>query len=165
MKTYSTFVVLLTISATALTVASPANANRDEPVPLYGTYDMFLDRSKQTFNDHLVTTDRPHTQTENFTTHCDASGCIASSINKRPPPKLFQYDWVNGHWESVPGQQRQTFFCNDGSKVDSIKVDVIKANGDGSFSGERTITVSGKGCPGDGPGKYWLPFTLTPSGN
>lgn len=123
---------------------------------------MYLDRSKQTFNGHLVTTDRPATQTENFITHCDSSGCMAHSINKRPPPALFDFRWVNGQWESVVGQQRQYFFCNDGSKVNSIKLDIIKPNGDGSFSGERWIKISGSGCPGDGPGKYWLPFTLTP---
>lgn len=153
----------LAIAMTGLAVATSASANREEPVPLYGKYNMYLDRSKQTFNGRPVTTDRPYTQTENFTTQCDAKGCVAHSVNMRPPPALFDYHWINGQWESVPGQQRQFLLCNDGSKVDSIKLDAIKPNGDGSFSGERTITVSGSGCPGDGPGKYRLPFTLTPA--
>lgn len=163
MKTPSSFYIPFVISAIISVAPSFASAaNRLEPAPLYGTYNMYLDRSKQTFNGHPVTTNRPVTQTENFTTHCDASGCVAQALNKRPPPAFFDYHWVNGQWESVAGQQRQYLLCNDGSKVDSIKFDTIKPNGDGSFSGERVITVGGSGCPGEGPGKYWLPFTLTP---
>jgi hypothetical protein len=163
MKIVSAFFMSLAIGAALFAVASTASASRPEPVPLYGTYSMYLDREKQTFNGHQDVTNRPVKQTESFTTDCDASGCVARSINKRPPPASFEYHWANGHWESVAGQQRQYLFCNDGSKVDSIKLDVIKSNGDGSFSGERTITVSGTGCLGEGPGKYWLPFTLTPA--
>jgi hypothetical protein len=153
------------IPVAILAITSSVNANSilPAPVPLYGTYNMELDRSKQTFNGHHVTTDRPLRQTENFTTHCDTAGCVAHSLNKRPPPASFDYLWTKGHWESVAGQQRQYLLCNDGSKVNSVKVDIIKPNGDGTFSGERTIIVKGAGCPGDGPGKYWLPFTLTPT--
>jgi hypothetical protein len=158
MKIFPAFFVPLAIGAVVLVVASSASANRPEPVPLYGAYNMYLDRSKQTFNGHVVATNRPLRQTENFTTHCDSSGCVAHSLNKRPPPASFDYHWVKGQWESVTGQQRQYLFCNDGSKVNSIKFDVIKPNADG----ERTITVNGSGCPNEGPGKYRLLFTLTP---
>jgi len=47
--------------------------------------------------------------------------------------------------------------------VDSFRSDFLKPNGDGSFSGERTFTVTGVGCPGEGPGTYWLPISLTPA--
>lgn len=153
--------VSLAIGVAVFSVALLAST-RPEPVPLYGTYNMYLDRSKQTFNGHPVATNRPLTQTENFTTICATSGCVAHSLNKRPPPTSFDYHWVNGRWESISAQH-QYIVCNDGSKVDSTKFDFIKPNGDGSFTGERTITVSGSGCPGEGPGTYWLPFTLTPT--
>ncbi len=160
MKISSGFLMLLAIGTIFPVIASAA---RSEPAPLYGTYNMYLDRSKQTFNGHSVKSNQPLKQTENFMTLCDSAGCVARSSNKRPPPAFFYYRWMNGQWESVVGQQRQSFFCNNGNKVASIKRDIIKSNGDGSFSGERTIIVSGAGCPGDGPGKYWLPFTLTPA--
>lgn len=34
---------------------------------------------------------------------------------------------------------------------------------DGSFFGERTLTVEGAGCPGEGPGVHWLPISVTPA--
>lgn len=162
MNISSRFCVPFSVGIVMLVVVSSARAEQLEPVPLYGNYNMYLDRSKQTFNGHPVATNRPLQQVESFTTYCDVSGCVAHSLNKRPPPAFFDYRWTKGHWESVPGQQRQFLLCNDGSKVDSVKFDVINPNGDGSFSGERTIVVNGSGCPGEGPGKYWLPFTLTP---
>lgn len=163
MKFHTAFCLKFVVSALFFTMSTAGFAERAEPVPLYGTYDMFLDRAKQTFNGHPVSTDRPVKQTEHFTTLCDESGCIAHSINKRPPPASFDYQWVNNHWESIVGQQKQFLVCNDGSKVDSIKVDKITPKGDGSFSGERVITVAAVGCPGDGPGKYALPFMLVPA--
>lgn len=53
--------------------------------------------------------------------------------------------------------------CDDGSAITTTKSDFLTPNGDGSFSGERVFTVIGPGCPGDGAGTYWLPFTLTPT--
>ncbi len=161
MNLFPRICISLAILLVIFVETSSISAQPLEPVPLYGAYHMYLDRSKQTFNGHTVATDRPLTQTENFTTYCDSSGCVARSPNKRPPPAFFDYHWVSGHWESVPGQQHQFLICNDGSKVNSVKFDVIKPNGQGSFLGERTILVDGAGCPGEGPGKYWLPFTLT----
>ena len=46
--------------------------------------------------------------------------------------------------------------------MDSFRSDFLKPNGDGSFSGERTFTVTGAGCPDEGPGTYWLQISLTP---
>lgn len=159
----SAFFVLLAVGATTVAVAASRGVSCARPVVLLsGAYTMTLDRAKQTFNGHLAANDRPLVQTENFTTTCSSVGCIARSVNKRPPPAWFFYHWANGQWESAADQQQQYFVCNDGSKVNSVKSDVIRPNGDGSFSGERTITVSGEGCPGDGAGKYWLPFTLKP---
>jgi hypothetical protein len=50
MKTSAAFCVSFAI----LAVASSADANRLEPVPLYGAYDMHLDRSKQTLSSQMV---------------------------------------------------------------------------------------------------------------
>ncbi|MDM2593006.1 hypothetical protein PP592_24730, partial [Mycobacteroides abscessus] len=55
------------------------------------------------------------------------------------------------------------FHCGAGGTVTAARSDFLIPNGDGSFSGERTFTVGAPGCPGDGPGTYWLPFTLTPT--
>lgn len=54
--------------ALALLVAVPqAHADRPEPVPLYGSYDTFLDHSRQTFNGRPDTSD-PSTQAALFRT-------------------------------------------------------------------------------------------------
>lgn len=152
------------IGIAILAIALPANAGRPEPVPLYGYYNTYLDHSKQTFNGRPDVS-KSSTQAASFTTTCVASGCIAhwlrtTELAENPnAPALFDYRWVNGRWES---KGEYPFHCNDGSIVTTNRLDFITSNGDGSFSGERTFTVSGSGCPGDGPGKYWLPFTLTP---
>ena len=44
-----TALVLAGLAATTLSVAPVAKADRAEPVPLYGSYDTFLDHSRQTF--------------------------------------------------------------------------------------------------------------------
>src|ERR1700729_2724932 len=58
----------------ALVLAPPAGA--DLPQPLNGAYDTFLDHSKQTFNGQPRPSE-PSIQPANFTTTCDASGCVA----------------------------------------------------------------------------------------
>lgn len=165
MTTVSLFYAIpLAIGVAILATALPANAGRPEPVPLYGSYDSYLDHSKQTFNGRPDAS-KPSTQAASFSTICVASGCVAhwlrlTELTENPnAPALFDYHWVNGRWES---KGEYPFHCNDGSKVTATRFDFIKSNGDGSFSGERTFTVGGSGCPGDGPGTYWLPFTLTP---
>lgn len=168
MNKTSVFCILsLTVSAACLAMMSSAKADRSEPVPLYGIYDTYLDHSKQTFNGQPDVS-KPSTQTASFTTNCDVSGCVAhwqlltKLTGNANAPTLFDYHWVNGRWES---SGEYPFHCNDGSKVTTIRSDFIKPNGDGSFSGERTFKVDAPGCPGQGPGTYWLPFTLTPTKN
>lgn len=162
--TKAAYAISFAIGAMVLAAALPACASRTAPIPLYGFYDTYLDHSKQTFNGRPDVSP-PSTQSASFTTVCVASGCIAhwlrlTELTENPnAPSLFDYRWVNGRWES---KGEYPFHCNDGSQVITTRFDVIKPNGDGSFSGERTFTVSGAGCPEQGPGKYWLPFTLTP---
>jgi hypothetical protein len=169
-------VIKLAASAAVLTIvpavapAPAAYADRPEPVPLYGSYDTFLDHSQQTFSGQLGSQPRasePSTQAAAFTTKCDAGGCTAhwllvNKLEENPnAPSLFEYRWVNDRWVS---SSEYPFHCDDGSKVTTTRSDFLVPNGDGSFHGERTFTVGAPGCPGDGPGTYWLPFALTPTG-
>ena len=149
----------------AIVAAPAAGADRPEPVPLFGSYDTFLDHSRQTFNGQPDFSD-PSVQAASFTTTCVASGCVAhwlrlTALTENPnAPALFDYQWVNDGWESAG---EYPFHCDDGSAITSTRSDSLTPNGDGSFAGERTFTVIGPGCPGDGAGTYWLPFTLTPT--
>ena len=68
-------VVPLAIAA-AILAAPAVNADRPEPVPLFGSYDTFLDHSRQTFNGQPNFSD-PSVQAASFTTTCVASGCVA----------------------------------------------------------------------------------------
>lgn len=153
------------LSATIFVVGlSTASATRPQPVPIYGLYNTYLDHSKQTFNGRPDVS-KPQTQPASFTTICVGSGCVAhwllvGKLTDNPnAPTLFDYHWVNDRWES---SGEYPFRCNDGTKITTTRSDFLKPNGDGSFSGERTFKVTGSGCPGDGPGTYWLPFSLTP---
>ena len=60
----------------AILAAPAASADRPEPVPLFGSYDTFLDHSRQTFNGQPNFSD-PSVQAASFTTTCVASGCVA----------------------------------------------------------------------------------------
>jgi len=149
-----------------LTVAAPvAHADRAEPPPIYGFYNTFLDHSKQTFNAQLQASD-PSVQGASFATSCTASGCVAhwlrlTELQENPnAPSLFDYRWNNDRWESSGDYP---FHCNGGGTVNSFRSDFFVPNPDGTFSGERTFAVGAPGCPGDGPGTYWLPMTLTPT--
>jgi hypothetical protein len=150
---------------TAVAAAPAASADRPQPVPLYGSYATFLDHSKQTFNGQPRASE-PSTQAASFTTTCDASGCIAhwllvTRLEDNPnAPSLLDYQWANDRWVS---SSDYPFHCDDGSTVPTTRSDFLVPNGDGSFHGERTFTVGAPGCRGDGPGMYWLPFTLTPT--
>jgi hypothetical protein len=157
--------VAVVLVAAAFTAAPMARADRAEPVPIYGSYDTYLDHSRQTFNGRPDVSD-PSTQAASFRTVCDASGCVAhwlrlTELEENPnAPALFDYIWSGDRWESSGDYP---FHCNDGSLVTAFRADFLKPNGDGSFTAERTFTVGAPGCPGDGPGTYWLPFTLTPT--
>jgi hypothetical protein len=150
---------------TAVVATPAARADRPEPVPLYGAYNTFLDHSKQTFNGQPRASE-PSTQAARFTTNCDASGCIAhwllvDTLQDNPnAPSLFDYQWAGDRWVS---SSDYPFHCDGGGTVPTTRSDFLVPNGDGSFHGERTFTVGAPGCPGDGPGRYWLPFTLTPT--
>ncbi len=154
--------LLAAVTIVFIMESSAISANRSEPVPLYGSYIRDLDRSKQTFNGHLNTNSRPWKQKEDFLTVCKASGCVAHTPNLYAPPhspKYIDYHWINNRWELTADH---FFNCNDGSKVKSILFEFFTPNGDGSFSGERSIKVSGSGCADTGPGIYRIPFKLTP---
>ncbi|MBA0045766.1 hypothetical protein [Mycobacteroides sp. LB1] len=146
--------------------AGLAHADRPEPVPLYGTYDTYLDHSRQTFEGRPDAS-APSTQAASFTTTCGARGCVAhwlrlAELADNPnAPALFDYRWNGDRWESAADYP---FHCSDGSPVTAARFDFLVPNGDGSFAGERTFTVGAPGCPDDGPGTYWLPFRLTPTG-
>lgn len=158
----------ITLAATVLTLGSPvAHAERIEPPPLYGFYDLFIDFSKQTFNG-TPTPMKSITVPVEFTTQCDVNGCVARMDNSddhaRNPgaPESYEYRWNNGRWETG-GQY--PYFCdrNDpGSAVQAQRSDYWVPNSDGSFFGERTLVIGGAGCPGEGPGTHWLPISLTP---
>lgn len=81
-----------------------ARADRVEPVPLYGFYNVFLDFSLQTFNGVPTPMNSVSHPTES-TTYCDVKGCVARMDNRddhaRNPgaPQEFEYRWNNGRWE------------------------------------------------------------------
>lgn len=151
----------------ALAPAPAATADRAEPVPVYGYYNAFLDHSRQTFNGQPAFAD-PATQLGLFTTDCDVNGCVArwlreTAISQDPDaPAQFEYRWNGDRWESAG---EYPFYCNpdgSGGTVVTQRSDWLKPNGDGGFFGERMFTVPAPGCPGQGPGTYWLPIALTP---
>jgi hypothetical protein len=154
---------MATVAVIALGPAPVAGA--DPPQPLNGAYDAFLDHSRQTFNGQPRPSE-PSIQPAKFTTTCDAAGCSAHWLLAGPlvdnpdAPSQFDYQWVNDRWMSSGDYP---FHCDDGSTVSTWRSDFLMPNGDGSFRGERTFTVGTPGCAGDGPGSYWLPFTLTPT--
>jgi len=158
--------VLVLTAIAALAGAAVARADRAEPVPLYGTYDTYLDHARQTFEGRPDPSD-PSTQSASFTTICTAQGCVAhwlrlTDLTDNPSaPALFDYRWNSDRWESSASYP---FHCGGGGTVTAARSDFLVPNGDGSFSGERTFTVDAPGCPGNGPGTYRLPFTLTPTG-
>lgn len=160
--------VAVGIGCTVVALAPVATAERPEPVPIYGYYNALLDHAKQTFNGAPVSA-HPSTQLGLFATHCDVNGCVArwlreTEISQDPnAPAQFEYRWNGDRWESAG---EYPFYCNpdgSGGTVTTQRSDWLKPNGDGSFSGERTFTVHAPGCPGQGPGTYWLPIALTPT--
>jgi hypothetical protein len=152
---------------TALVAAPVARADRAEPVPVYGFYDVHVDFAKQTFNGKPTPMESKTFPVE-FSTHCDVNGCIMRMDNSgdqaRNPaaPLEYEYRWTDGRWETS-GQQ--PYLCNRtdaNSGVPSTRSDHWIPNGDGSFHGERTLVVDGAGCPGEGPGTHWVPISMTP---
>jgi hypothetical protein len=155
-------------AAYTVMVAPPvANADRAEPAPIYGYYNALLDHSRQTFNGMPTPSDAA-VQLGSFTTHCDVNGCVVhwlreTQLAENPnAPALYDYTWNNDRWESSGDYPYHCDPTGASGTVTAFRSDFLMPNGDGSFSGERTFTVSGSGCPGDGPGTYWLPISLTP---
>ena len=89
----------------ALIVSPVAHADRAEPPPMYGYYNVFIDFSQQTFNGMPTPMD-PITVLVQFTTQCDVNGCVMRWDNEtdhvRNPnaPLVFEYRWNNDRWES-----------------------------------------------------------------
>jgi len=151
----------------ALAVAPVAQADRVEPPPMYGYYDVSIDFSKQTFNE-LPTPMTPITFPVEFTTQCDVNGCVVHMDNAddhaRNPgaPLSYEYRWNNDRWET---SGEYSYFCdrNDpNSAVTAQRSDYWIPNPDGSFFGERTLVVGGAGCPGEGPGTHLVPIAASP---
>lgn len=151
----------------ALLAASAAQADRVEPPPLYGYYDVFIDFAKQTFNGN-PTPMHPITVPVQLSTLCDVGGCVASWDNSgdrvRNPgaPSVFEYRWNNDRWETSGEYPYLCERTNPDSAVQAQRSDYLIPNPDGSFFGERTFTMAGAGCPGEGPGTHWVPISLTP---
>ncbi len=156
-------------AAIALSTVIPiVHADRVRPPPLYGFYDAFVDFSKQTFNGVPTPMDSRTFPVE-FTTHCDVNGCVARMDNsgdlQRNPgaPKVFEYRWRDDRWETSGPYPYLCERTNPDSAVKSVRADYLIPKPDGRFFGERTLTVEGAGCPGEGPGVHWLPISLTPA--
>ncbi|OBK71790.1 hypothetical protein [Mycobacterium sp. 1274761.0] len=161
-------VKLSAFAVTALLVASPAaHADRVEPPPLYGYYNLFVDFAKQTFNGTPTPMDSK-TFPVLFTTNCDVNGCVVRMDNSddhaRNPgaPLAYEYRWTGDRW-ATSGEY--PYFCDrsdPNSAVAAQRSDYWVPNPDGSFFGVRTLVVEGAGCPGEGPGTHTVPIALTP---
>ena len=154
--------------AVAAGIAAPvAHADRAEPPPVYGYYDVTIDFADQTFNG----TPTPMTSMTfpvEFRTLCDGNGCVMQMDNSddhaRNPgaPMAYEYRWVDDR-RATSGEY--PYFCdrNDpGSAVSAQRSDYWIPNPDGSFAGMRTLTIDGVGCPGEGPGTHTVPISMTP---
>jgi hypothetical protein len=156
------------LAVSALSFAAPVvRADRAEPPPIYGYYNLSVDFAKQTFNG-TPTPMESKTFPVSFTTNCDTGGCVARMDNSddqaRNPgaPLFFEYRWNNDRWETSGDQPFLCSRTDANSGVPSTRSDYWIPNGDGSFRGERTLVVGGAGCPGEGPGTHWVPISMVP---
>ncbi|MGV0853353.1 MBOE_33420 family protein [Mycolicibacterium phlei] len=91
-------VVAVLAAAAASLVVPVAHADREEPPPLYGHYDVFVDFARQTFNG-TPTPMESKTYPVSFTTTCEVNGCVARMDNSgdqaRNPgaPLAYEYRW------------------------------------------------------------------------
>lgn len=155
-------------TAGAVSIGYPvAHADRVEPPPMYGHYNLFIDFSKQTFNG-MPTPMNPMTVPVEFTTDCDVDGCVARMDNSDDharnlgAPVAYEYRWNGNRWET---SGEYPYFCDrsdPNSAVQARRSDYWIPNPDGSFFGERTLITEGPGCPGEGPGTHRLPISLAP---
>lgn len=104
-----------------------------------------------------------------YVARCDVGGCVVSMDNSddltRNPsaPSVFEYRWNGDRWETSGDYPYLCERMNPDSAVASVRSDFLIPNPDGSFYGERTITVGGSGCLGEGPGIHRLPIAATPA--
>jgi hypothetical protein len=157
----------ITVACAALVVSPVARADRAEPPPMYGHYNLTIDFSQQTFNG-VPTPMNPITVPVEFTTQCDVNGCVVHMDNTddhaRNPgaPIAYEYRWNNDRWET---SGEYPYFCdrsNPSSAVTGQRSDYWIPNPDGGFFGERTLIIGGAGCPGEGPGTHLVPISVTP---
>lgn len=156
------------LTASAVAVVMPvAHADRAEPPPLYGYYNLSIDFANQTFNG-MPTPMESKTFPVLFTTNCDVNGCVVRMDNAddhaRNPgaPVAYEYRWNVDRWETSGAYP---YFCdrNDPhSAVDAQRSDYWIPNPDGSFFGMRTLIVEGAGCPSEGAGSHVVPISMTP---
>nr|CRL78603.1 hypothetical protein CPGR_04789 [Mycolicibacterium malmesburyense] len=98
----------------ALTMAPIAHADRAEPPPLYGYYNVFIDFSKQTFNGR-PTPMTPITVPVELTTQCDVNGCVARWNNEDDharnsgAPPVYEYRWTGDRWTTSGAYP---YFCD-----------------------------------------------------
>lgn len=155
---------LVVAALVAFAGAPDALADRAQPVPIYGYYSVFIDHSRQTFNG-APNVSEPAIQYGRFSTDCTVDGCVAhwfrlTEIAQNPSaPAMYDYLWRGNRWESTA---EYPFHCDEGGTAASVRSDFLTPQPDGSFQVERTFVVAAPGCPGQGPGTYWLPITLTP---
>lgn len=162
-----TFAVAVIAVCAALAASPSAYADRAQPVPIFGFYDLSIDFSKQTFN-NAPTPMNPITFPVELATNCDVNGCVVRMDNSddhaRNPsaPAEYSYQWVGDRWETS-GQYPYWCDRNDpDSVVQAQRSDYWIPNADGSFYGVRTLVIDGAGCPGEGPGTHTVPISLTP---
>jgi hypothetical protein len=164
---YKALAAGVTVACMVLPCAPSAHADRVEPVPIYGYYEVLIDFAKQTFNGVPTPMDPVAYPTE-FSTQCDVDGCVARMDNSddraRNPaaPLEFEYRWNNARWETGGEQPYLCDRTDPTSGVPATRSDYWIPHGDGSFHGERTLIVVGTGCPGEGPGTHRVPVSLTP---
>jgi hypothetical protein len=162
-----TLTIALLAGSGALVAPPVAIADRGTPPLLYGYYNVFVDFAKQTFNG-APTPMEAKTFLVEYTANCDVNGCVVSMDNSddlaRNPgaPGVFEYRWNNGRWETSGDYPYLCERMNPDSAVKSVRSDYLIPMPDGSFFGERTITVEGAGCPGEGAGVHWLPISVSP---
>jgi len=164
----TTLAVTVLTSCAVLVVPPIATADRGTPPLLYGWYNVSVDFAKQTFNG-VPTPMESKTFLVEYTAGCDVNGCVVSMDNSddlsRDPgaPPAFEYRWNNGRWETSSDYPYLCERMNPDSAVPSLRSDYLIPRPDGSFFGERTLTVEGAGCPGEGAGIHWVPISVTPA--
>lgn len=165
----SAYLRLMPLASIALATIVPfAHADHMQPPLLCGTYKVFVDFSKQTFNSVPTPMDS-RTFVVEFSSRYDAKGCLVSMDNSgdvaRNPgaPAVFEYRWNDGRWETSGDHPYLCERMNPNGAVKSVRADYLMPRADGSFFGQRTLTIEGAGCPGDAPVVHRLPISVTPA--